>query len=99
MVLEVILVMVYEILESLVRGIYRFSKKIYEFKNNDLIILTKRLLFGEDPENGIPSQIFVENSGAGLPLKMFKLLSSLAESGLVEVSHYVSVQDVQRYHQ
>ena len=30
---------------------------------------------------------------------MFKLLSSMAESGLVEVSHYVTVQDVQRYHQ
>ena len=34
-----------------------------------------------------------------LPTVIFQFLSSLAESGLTEVSHFISVLDVQRYHQ
>lgn len=45
----------------------------------------------------MPSMIMINNQT--LPAKIFGFLSSLAESGLTEVGHYVSVMDIQRYHQ
>ena len=34
-----------------------------------------------------------------LPAKIFGLLGNIAESGLTEISHYVSVMDIQQFHQ
>lgn len=68
-----------------------------EFSDNALIKLTKRLLLGPESESEMPSPLML-NSQA-LPTVIFQFLSSLAESGLTEVSHYISVLDVQRYHQ
>lgn len=45
----------------------------------------------------MPSMIMINNQT--LPAKIFDFLSNLAESGLTEVGHYVSVMDIQRYHQ
>ena len=47
--IEEILAQFYDILEEAVKGVYRFSKKVYEFLNNDILSMTKRLLFGSDP--------------------------------------------------
>ena len=62
---------------------------------------TKRLLMGPETEgrgySEMPSMIMINNQT--LPAKIFGFLSSLAESGLTEVGHYVSVMDIQRYHQ
>ena len=38
--------MCYEILEYQVNGVYRFSKKVFDFGENSIIKLTKRLLMG-----------------------------------------------------
>lgn len=40
----------------------------------------------------MPSMIMINNQT--LPAKIFGFLSSLAESGLTEVGHYVSVMDI-----
>jgi hypothetical protein len=85
----------FEILELCIRSNYRFSKKVYEHSDNELIKLTKRLLFGPYQDDGMPSQIMQDGD---LPIRLFQFLSSMAESGLIEVSHYVSVLDVQSYH-
>jgi len=34
-----------------------------------------------------------------LPAKIFGFLGNIAESGLTEISHYVSVMDIQQFHQ
>ena len=45
----------YEILEMNIRANYRFSKKVYEYSSNEIIKLTKRLLFGPHPDDDMPS--------------------------------------------
>ena len=75
---------------------YRLSKLVFDFKDNSIIKLTKRLLLGPD-NNEMPSMLLV--NGQTLPIKIFTFLSSLAESGLTELQHYVGVLDIQRYHQ
>jgi hypothetical protein len=52
---EQVLANIYEILEVVVRGNYRFSRKVYEFASNDLVKLTKRLLLGADTAGEMPS--------------------------------------------
>lgn len=59
--------------------------------------MTKRLLLGSDNNNEIPSVLMV--NAQSLPTSMFRFLSSMSESGLTDLSHYVSVMDIQRYHQ
>jgi hypothetical protein len=50
-VCEQILTTFYEILGDQVNGIFRFSKRVYEFSNNALIKQTKRLLIGPDNDH------------------------------------------------
>jgi hypothetical protein len=54
---ENILASMYEILEMNIRANYRFSKKVYEYSGNEIIKLTKRLLFGPHPDDDMPSQM------------------------------------------
>ena len=86
----------YEIIELAVRGNYSFAKKCYEYSDNDIIKLTKRLLLGKFPDDDMPSQLLQDGD---LPFRLFQFLSSMAESGLIEVSHYISVLNVKSYHQ
>jgi len=61
----------------------------------------KRVLLG--PENGEDtcSRILLDpkQQDGSLVVQIFQLISSMSESGLTEVSHYISMMDVQRFHQ
>jgi len=70
---------------------------VHEFADNAIIKLTKRLLLGPESDSELPSPLMLNSQT--LPTVIFQFLSSLAESGLTEVSHFISVLDVQRYHQ
>lgn len=98
---ENVLAIVFDLLHFLVAGVYRFSKRVFDFQENIIIKLTKRLLMGHQSEsNGyseMPSMLMVHSQT--LPLKIFLFLSALSESGLAELSHFVSVMDIQGYHQ
>ena len=95
--LEQILSGFYGIAELVVRGVYRFSKYLHEFADNAIVKLTKRLLLGPESESEMPSPLMLNSQT--LPTVIFQFLSSLAESGLTEVTHFISVLDVQHYHQ
>jgi hypothetical protein len=43
---EEVLTRLYDLLESLILGSYKLSKKVFDFQDNKLIKLTKLLLFG-----------------------------------------------------
>lgn len=60
-----------------------------------MIKQTKRLLLGDEVDNELPAAIMISQK---LPLLIFEFVSSLAESGLIEVSHYISQVDLQRFH-
>ena len=52
---------------------------------------------GPQTNSELPSIILMHNQI--LPAKIFGFLGNIAESGMTEISHYVSVMDIQQFHQ
>lgn len=92
---EQILTQFFEIIEGQTNGIYRFCKFVFDYQENIMVRLTKRLLLGPEHENTfseMPSMLLVNSQN--LAIRIFLFISSMAESGLTEMQHFVSVMDV-----
>ena len=98
---EQILALFYEILEAQVNKNYRFSKQVYEYNDNTIIKLTKRLLFGPESERNtyseMPSMLLVNSQT--LAIRIFMFIGSMSESGLTDITYFISVMDISSFQQ